>query len=132
MKIKITLTETEKQPIPDGTHVVQIKSVRNGTSEQKGAPYFSVYFENDLYYVDNRFYYENSNTHVIIGKLFDSCGIINTNGEFETDELIGKRVQIKVKRDSGKPTYPTIYDYAKIDKVISQIKDATEEQDLPF
>ena len=97
MKIKIN----EKPFLEDGRHTVTIAEVNEGTSENKGVPFFSCRFENDEGFVNQRFY-QSEPSMPIVASLLRAVGMEAKEGKtIDTQKLVGKQLSIEV----GERTY---------------------------
>ncbi|TAE21494.1 MAG: hypothetical protein EAZ91_25170 [Cytophagales bacterium] len=86
----------EKSLLDNGRQRVTITDVEEGTSENKGIPFFAVRFENDEGYVSHRFYLSPAGMPNVIA-LFKDAGIeVKQDAELDTKQLIGKELQIEV------------------------------------
>ena len=95
MKIAVEKGQ-DKTLLADGQHSVTIAHIDEGTSENKGIPFFAVRFENEDGYVSHRFYQSPAGMPAIVG-LFEMAGIDVTEGkDLDTKQLIGKQVDIEV------------------------------------
>ncbi len=97
MKIKIN----EKPFLEDGRHMVTITEVNEGTSENKGVPFFSCRFENDEGFVNQRFY-QSEPSMPILASLLRAVGMEVKEGKtIDTQKLVGKQLSVEV----GERTY---------------------------
>ncbi len=95
MKIAVEKGQ-EKTLLPDGPQQVTITDIEEGSSENKGIPYFAVRFENEEGYVSHRFYQSDAGMPAIIG-LFEEVGIeVKAGKELDTKQLMGKDLSIEV------------------------------------
>ncbi|QMW06765.1 hypothetical protein [Spirosoma foliorum] len=95
MKIAIEKGQ-DKTLLADGRQQVTITDIEEGTSENKGIPFFAVRFENEEGYVSHRFYQSQAGMPAIIS-LFDQVGIEAKEGkELDTKQLLGKELTIEV------------------------------------
>ncbi|MVM40058.1 hypothetical protein GO730_24620 [Spirosoma sp. HMF3257] len=95
MKIAIEKGQ-EKTLLADGRQQVTITDIEEGTSENKGIPFFAVRFENEDGYVSHRFYQSQAGMPAIVS-LFGSVGIDAKEGkELDTKQLLGKELTIEV------------------------------------
>lgn len=86
----------EKSLLANGRQQVKITSVEEGTSENKGVPFFAVRFENDEGYVSHRFYLSPAGMPNVVGLFKDSGIEVKQDGELDTKQLIGKELTIEV------------------------------------
>ncbi|MGF7216300.1 DNA-binding XRE family transcriptional regulator [Spirosoma lacussanchae] len=95
--MKIAVEKGQDKPLlADGHHSVTITHIDEGTSENKGVPFFAARFENEDGYVSHRFYQSQAGMASIVG-LFEQAGIAVEEGkELDTKQLIGKQVDIEV------------------------------------
>ncbi|WP_460909375.1 hypothetical protein [Spirosoma areae] len=95
MKIAVEKGQ-DKALLADGPHTVTITDIEEGTSENKGIPFFAVRFENDEGYVSHRFYQSRAGMPNIVG-LFEQAGIdVQEGAKLDTNQLIGKQIDIEV------------------------------------
>lgn len=95
MKIAVERGQ-EKSLLADGQQQVTITDIEEGSSENKGIPFFAVRFENDEGYVSHRFYQSEAGMPAIIG-LFEAVGIEPKAGkDLDTSKLMGKELMIEV------------------------------------
>lgn len=95
MKIAVDKGQ-DKALLPDGKQHVTIADIEEGTSENKGVPFFAVRFENEDGYVSHRFYQSPAGMSNIVS-LFERVGIdVNEGDELDTKQLIGKELDIEV------------------------------------
>ncbi len=95
MKIAVEKGQ-DKALLADGQHDVTITHIDEGTSENKGIPFFAARFENDEGYVSHRFYQSPAGMPAII-ILFDMVGVTAQEGkELDTKQLLGKQLTIDV------------------------------------
>jgi hypothetical protein len=94
MKIPV---EKESRPfLPDGSHVVEITDIEEGTSEYKEVPFFAVRFENEQGFISQRFYTSEKALPITLG-LFQAAGVPVEEGKnLDTKQLMGKKVRIEV------------------------------------
>lgn len=86
----------EKTLLADGQQHVTITDIEEGSSENKGIPFFAVRFENDEGYVSHRFYQSEAGMPAIVG-LFEEAGIEAKAGkDLDTKQLMGKELTIEV------------------------------------
>ncbi len=86
----------EKTLLADGRQEVTITDIQEGTSENKGIPFFAVRFENDEGYVSHRFYQSQAGMPAIVS-LFNEVGLTVEEGkELDTKQLMGKQLTIEV------------------------------------
>jgi hypothetical protein len=95
--MKIAVEKDQAKPLlADGHHTVTIAKIDEGTSENKGIPFFAVRFENEDGYVSHRFYQSRAGMSNIVS-LFEQAGIDVKEGDtLDTKQLIGKQVDIEV------------------------------------
>ena len=95
--MKIAIEKGQDKPLlADGKQTVTITSIEEGTSENKGVPFFAARFENEDGYVSHRFYQSKAGMSNIVG-LFEQAGIdVKEGAELDTKQLIGKQVEIEV------------------------------------
>lgn len=95
--MKIAVEKGQDKPLlADGNHTVTITHIDEGTSENKGVPFFAVRFENEEGYVSHRFYQSQAGMASIVG-LFEQAGIeVKGGAELDTKQLVGKQVDIEV------------------------------------
>lgn len=92
MKIKIN----EKPYLDNGRHTVTITEVQEGTSENKGIPFFSCRFENDEGFVIQRFYRSEPGMP-IIASLLKAVGLEVKKGDaIDTKQLLNKQLSVEV------------------------------------
>ncbi len=92
MKLKVD----EKPFLENGHHSVTITKVEEGTSENKGVPFFSCRFENEDGFVNNRFY-QSEPSMPIIAALLKATGIEHPEGKtIDTKQLVDKKLSILV------------------------------------
>lgn len=95
MKIAVEKGQ-EKTLLADGRQRVTITDIEEGSSENKGIPFFAVRFENDEGYVSHRFYQSEAGMPAIIS-LFEEVGIEAKAGkELDTKQLMDKELDIEV------------------------------------
>lgn len=95
--MKIAVEEGQgKSLLADGRQEVTIAHIDEGTSENKGIPFFAVRFENEDGYVSHRFYQSPAGMPAIVA-LFETAGIpVKEGEELDTKQLIGKTLTIEV------------------------------------
>jgi len=95
--MKIAVEKGQDKPLlADGQHTVTITDIEEGTSENKGVPFFAAHFENEDGYVSHRFYQSPAGMPAIVS-LFEQVGINAEAGkELDTKQLIGKQIDIEV------------------------------------
>lgn len=94
MKIAVE-SGADKPFLPDGRHRVTIIDVTEGTSENKGVPFFACRFENESGFVTNRFYNSEPGMPIIIG-LFQAVGLpVQEGAKLDTGQLVGKELTIQ-------------------------------------
>jgi hypothetical protein len=95
--MKIAVEKGQDKPLlEDGQQQVTITDIEEGTSENKGVPFFAVRFENEQGYISHRFYQSSAGMPLIIG-LFEAAGIEAEEGqELDTKQLVGKELSIEV------------------------------------
>jgi len=87
--------DTNKKPVlPPGYYHVRITSVSKGKSEKIEASYFTVKFENQRGYIENRFFLHKSDFHYI-NKLFRAVSMEVGN----TMEDVESRIEALLKRE---------------------------------
>ncbi|MDQ3535972.1 MAG: hypothetical protein M3421_10145 [Bacteroidota bacterium] len=96
--MKIKVEEGQGKPyLENGRHVVEITEIEEGTSENKGIPFFSCRFENEEGFIHSRFYNTEPGMPILID-LFKNVGIKAEEGkELNTQELLNKKVSILVE-----------------------------------
>lgn len=95
MKIAVEKGQ-EKTLLADGQQRVTIADIEEGSSENKGIPFFAVRFENEEGYVSHRFYQSEAGMPAIIG-LFEAVGIdVKAGKELDTKQLMGQELTIEV------------------------------------
>ncbi|GAB3714268.1 hypothetical protein GCM10027592_53940 [Spirosoma flavus] len=95
MKIAVEKGQ-DKTLLPDGPQHVTITHIDEGTSENKGIPFFAVRFENDEGYISQRFYQSQAGMSAIVN-LFEMADIPVAEGkDLDTKQLIGKNLMINV------------------------------------
>ena len=95
--MKIAVEKGHDKPLlADGQHTVTITDIEEGTSENKGIPFFAARFESEDGYVSHRFYQSEAGMPSIVG-LFEEAGIdVKAGKELDTKQLVGKQVSIEV------------------------------------
>jgi hypothetical protein len=95
--MKIAIDEGMDKPLlADGSQSVTITRVDDGTSENKGVPFFAVRFENEQGYVSHRFYTSPAGMPAIV-MLFQQANVpVKAHTELDTSKLIGKKLTIDV------------------------------------
>ena len=95
--MKIAVEKGQDKPLlNDGRQHVTITDIEEGTSENKGVPFFAVRFENEDGFVSHRFYQSRAGMSNIIS-LFERVGIdVQEGDELDTKQLIGKELDIEV------------------------------------
>lgn len=95
--MKIAVEKGHEKPLlEDGPQQVSITDIEEGSSENKGIPFFAVRFENDSGYVSHRFYQSEAGMPAIVG-LFEAAGIDAKAGkDLDTKQLMGKEMTIEV------------------------------------
>ncbi len=95
--MKIAVDKGQDKPLlADGKQTVTITDIEEGTSENKGVPFFAARFENEDGYVSHRFYQSPAGMPNIIG-LFERVGIdVKEGSQLDTKQLIGKQLDIEV------------------------------------
>ncbi len=95
--MKIAVEKGHEKPLlEDGHQQVTITDIEEGSSENKGIPFFAVRFENDGGYVSHRFYQSEAGMPAIVG-LFEAAGIDAKAGkDLDTKQLMGKEMTIEV------------------------------------
>ncbi|AQG78967.1 hypothetical protein [Spirosoma montaniterrae] len=95
--MKIAIEEGQDKPLlADGRQHVTITDIEEGTSENKGVPFFAVRFENETGYVSHRFYQSRAGMSNIVS-LFERVGIdVQAGDELDTKQLLGKELDITV------------------------------------
>lgn len=83
----------EKPFLANGRHTTTITEVTEGTSENKGVPFFNCRFENEDGFVNQRFYLSEPG-QPIMAELFHAVGI--EKDEIDTKILVGKEVSVEV------------------------------------
>lgn len=95
--MKIAVEKGQDKPLlADGKQHVTITDIQEGTSENKGVPFFAVRFENEEGFVSHRFYQSRAGMSNIIS-LFERVGIpVNEGDELDTKQLMSKELDIEV------------------------------------
>ena len=95
--MKIDVEKGQDKPLlADGHHTVTITHIDEGTSENKGIPFFAARFENEDGYVSHRFYQSSAGMPGIVS-LFEQAGIdVKEGKQLDTKQLVGKQLDIEV------------------------------------
>jgi hypothetical protein len=134
--MKIIITETLKERLPVGKHLVEIVKVDKGTNAN-GLEYFECFFENKQGVSTDRFYTTEKAMFRIVS-LFKSCQLsAETNQEVDTDDLIGKQLEIEiVSRVRDGITFTTAAGFNPIPlgtkNIEEELNNSFEHDDLPF
>ena len=95
MKIAVEKGQ-DKMLLPDGQQQVTITDIEEGSSENKGIPFFAVRFENEEGYLSHRFYQSSAGMPAIVS-LFETAGIdVKEGKQLDTQQLVGKELTIEV------------------------------------
>lgn len=95
MKIAVEKGQ-DKSLLADGRQTVTITHVDEGTSENKGIPFFAARFENEEGYISQRFYQSPAGMSSIVS-LFERVGIpVEEGKDLDTKQLVGKELTIEV------------------------------------
>jgi hypothetical protein len=134
--MKILITESNKERLPVGKHIVEIVKVDKGTNAN-GLEYFECFFENTQGVSTDRFYTTEKAMFRIVS-LFKSCQLsAETNQEVDTDDLIGKKLEIEnVSRVRDGITFTTTVGFNPIPSgtmdIQADIISSFDHDDLPF
>lgn len=134
--MKIIITETLKERLPVGKHIVEIVKVDNGINAN-GLEYFECFFENKQGVSTARFYTTEKAMFRIVS-LFKSCQLsAETSQEVDTDDLIGKKIEIEnVSKVRDGITFITTEAFNPIPSGTTNaeedVNNSFDDDDLPF
>ncbi|GAB3900332.1 hypothetical protein [Spirosoma agri] len=95
MKIAVEKGQ-DKALLADGPQQVTITDIEEGSSENKGIPFFAVRFENEEGYLSHRFYQSSAGMPAIVS-LFETVGIdVKEGKQLDTKQLLDKQLTIEV------------------------------------
>ena len=136
--MKILITETPKERLPEGKHSVKIVKIDKGTN-QNGFEYFECFYENNQGTCSSRYYITEKAMFRVIA-LFRACHLSAENNQtVDTDELIGKELEIEnvSKLRDGSQFVDTVAVYplpvnTSIDTAIADSPFEDNDDGLPF
>lgn len=134
--MKIIITETLKERLPVGKHIVEIVKVDYGINAN-GLEYFECFFENEQGVSTARFYTTEKAMFRIVS-LFKSCQLsAETSQEVDTYDLIGKKIEIEnVSKVRDGITFTTTEAFNPIPSGTTNaeedVNNSFDDDDLPF